>query len=76
MCDQISDAILDAYLAVDPKAKVAAEVAAKSNLIVVLGEITSNGHVDIEDVVRQTVKRIGYDSPDKGNLFVSQNSTQ
>lgn len=66
MCDQISDAILDAYLAVDPKAKVAAEVAAKSNLIVVLGEITSNGHVDIEDVVRQTVKRIGYDSPDKG----------
>lgn len=66
MCDQISDAILDAYLKVDPKSKVAAEVATKSNLIFVFGEITSSGHVDIEDVVRNTIKRIGYDSAEKG----------
>ncbi|XP_017488279.1 PREDICTED: S-adenosylmethionine synthase-like [Rhagoletis zephyria] len=66
MCDQISDAILDAYLKVDSKAKVAAEVATKSNLIFVFGEITSSAHVDIETVVRDTIKRIGYDSPEKG----------
>lgn len=66
MCDQISDAILDAYLRVDPNAKVAAEVATKSNLIVVLGEITSTAKINIEDVVRNTVKRIGYDSIEKG----------
>lgn len=66
MCDQISDAILDAYLKVDPNAKVAAEVATKSNLIFVFGEITSTAHVNIEEVVRNTIKRIGYDSIDKG----------
>ena len=69
MCDQISDAILDAYLAVDSKAKVAAEVATKSNLIFVFGEITSSAHVDIEAVVRDTIKRIGYDSPEKGRWW-------
>lgn len=69
MCDQISDAILDAYLTVDPNAKVAAEVATKSNLICVFGEITSSATINIEDVVRNTVKRIGYDSIDKGYLI-------
>ena len=69
MCDQISDAILDAFLRVDPNAKVAAEVATKSNLIFVFGEITSSAHVNIEEVVRNTVKRIGYDSAEKGFLF-------
>lgn len=72
MCDAISDAILDAYLSVDPSAKVAAESATKSNLIFVFGEISSNAHVDIEKVVRETVRRIGYDSPDKGSYFTSE----
>lgn len=72
MCDQISDAILDAYLKVDSKAKVAAEVATKSNLIFVFGEITSSAHVDIEAVVRDTIKRIGYDSPEKGNVSLDK----
>lgn len=66
MCDAISDAILDAYLKIDPNAKVAAETACKSNLVFVFGEISSNAHVNIEQVVRDTIRRIGYDSPEKG----------
>jgi len=70
MCDQISDAILDAYLKLDPDSKVACETATKSNLIVVLGEISSKAVVDIESVVRETVKKIGYDDKSKGiNCF-------
>lgn len=69
MCDQISDAILDAYLFIDPNAKVAAEVAIKSDFVLVFGEISSFAHVNIENVVRDTIKRIGYDSADKGLLF-------
>ncbi len=66
MCDQISDAILDAYLALDPNAKVACETATKTGLIFVFGEITSKVNVDIESVVRETVKKIGYDDSSKG----------
>jgi S-adenosylmethionine synthetase len=66
MCDQISDAILDAHLKLDPDSKVACETATKSGLIFVFGEITSNANVDIESVVRETVKNIGYDDNNKG----------
>ncbi|XP_054153842.1 S-adenosylmethionine synthase-like [Oppia nitens] len=66
MCDQISDAILDAHLAVDPDSKVACETATKGDLIIVFGEITSKAKVDIEEVVRNTVKKIGYDDLSKG----------
>lgn len=60
MCDQISDAILDALLKDDPNARVACEVATTTGLVVVIGEITTNTYVDIEKIVRQTVSDIGY----------------
>ena len=60
VCDQISDAVLDAYLAQDPNSRVACEVCAKDDLVVVLGEITSNGQVDIPVLVRETLREIGY----------------
>jgi S-adenosylmethionine synthetase len=60
MCDQISDAVLDAILAKDPNARVACEVATTTGLVVVIGEITTNTYVDIEKLVRETVANIGY----------------
>lgn len=60
MCDQISDAVLDAILAEDPNARVACEVATTTGLIVVIGEITTSTYVDIEKLVRHTVREIGY----------------
>jgi S-adenosylmethionine synthetase len=60
VCDAIADAILDAYLAHDPRSRVACEVLAKSGLVVVAGEITSSGTVDHEAVVRDTIRRVGY----------------
>jgi S-adenosylmethionine synthetase len=60
MCDQISDAVLDAILAHDPNARVACEVATTTGLVVVIGEITTNTYVDIEKLVRDTVTDIGY----------------
>jgi len=61
ICDQISDAILDAILTEDPHARVACETSVTTGLVLVAGEITSNTYVDIQKIVRETVKEIGYD---------------
>lgn len=61
VCDQVSDAILDAILAQDPMSRVACETCATTGLVMVMGEITTKGSVDIPRIVRETVKEIGYD---------------
>ena len=60
VCDQISDAILDDILAQDPSAHVACEVCATTGLVMVMGEITTNGYCDVQKIVRETVAEIGY----------------
>lgn len=65
MCDQISDAVLDAHLEQDPSSRVAVETATKTGLVILLGEITSNAVVNIDEVVRNTIKEIGYDDSKK-----------
>ena len=71
LCDQISDAVLDAILAEDPHARVACETCATTGLVQVMGEITTTAYVAIDDIARQVVKDIGYTSSD---LFFDGNS--
>jgi len=66
LADQVSDAILDAILAQDPRSRVAAETLANTGLVVLAGEITTNAHVDYIEVARNTIKRIGYDNTEYG----------
>ncbi|MEE1356592.1 MAG: methionine adenosyltransferase [Clostridia bacterium] len=61
ICDQISDAVLDAILERDPMARVACETAATTGLVLVMGEITTDAYVDIQTIVREKVREIGYD---------------
>jgi len=60
LCDQVSDAVLDAFLRIDPRARVACETATTTGLVVVMGEVTVDGYVDVQELVRQTVREIGY----------------
>ena len=66
VCDQISDAVLDAYLKEDPNSRVACETMVKNNMVYIAGEITSTGSPDLEPVVRKTITDIGYDTDDYG----------
>ncbi|MFA6110931.1 MAG: S-adenosylmethionine synthetase N-terminal domain-containing protein, partial [Candidatus Latescibacterota bacterium] len=66
VADQISDAILDAMLAQDPTSRVACEVLVTTGQVVVAGEVTSRAQVDLQAVVRETIRSIGYTDPEYG----------
>lgn len=66
ICDQISDAILDELLKQDPMSRVACETAITTGLVLVMGEITTKGYVDIQKIVRDTIREIGYDRSEYG----------
>jgi len=66
LCDQISDAVLDACLEQDAFSRVACETAAKTGFVLLLGEITTNAHINFDELARKVITGIGYDSSDKG----------
>ncbi len=66
ICDQVSDAVLDACLEQDPRSRVACETAVKTGYVMLLGEITTNAQFNYDELVRKTVNEIGYDSSEKG----------
>lgn len=66
VCDQISDAVLDACLEQDPLSRVACESAAKTGFVLILGEITTNAHINFDELARKVITDIGYDNSEKG----------
>src|SRR5213079_2291779 len=66
VCDQISDAVLDAVMAGDPEGRVACETLVNTGMAVVSGEISTSVHLDVPDLVRETIREIGYDHGDYG----------
>ena len=71
VADQISDALLDAFLKEDPDSRVACEVMLTTGLVVVAGEVTSKSYVDVQKEVREVIRKIGYDHDDKGFNYKS-----
>jgi len=71
LCDQVSDAVLDALLAQDPNSRVACETATTTGLVVVMGEITTDGYADVPSIVRNTVQEIGYTKAEYGFDFAT-----
>jgi S-adenosylmethionine synthetase len=69
ICDQISDSILDEFLRQDPDSRVAVEAVTTTGLVLVAGEVTSRGRADLQQIVRKTIKEIGYDKPEYGFDF-------
>src|ERR1044072_396283 len=66
VCDQISDAVLDAVMAGDPEGRVACETLVNTGMAVVSGEISTDVHLDVPELVRETIRKIGYDHGDYG----------
>jgi len=66
LADQVSDAVVDACFAQDPESRVACETCTGTNFVMIFGEITTNAKIDYEAIVRETVKEIGFDAPEKG----------
>merc|ERR1711904_448945 len=66
LCDQVSDAIVDACFAEDPNSRVACETCTGTNFVMVFGEITTDAKINYEQIVRDTVREIGFDHADKG----------
>ena len=66
LCDQVSDAVLDAILAQDPTGRVACEACTTTGLVVVIGEITTEARIDVPDLVRDTIRDAGYTDPQYG----------
>jgi S-adenosylmethionine synthetase len=69
MCDQISDAVLDSLIKQDPDCRVAVETLTTTGLVIVAGEVTTSGYVDVQKTARDTIRKIGYDKPEYGFNF-------
>lgn len=73
ICDQVSDAVLDACVAQDPDSRVACETCTKTGMVMIFGEISTRATVNYEQVIRDTIKQIGYDDPAKGLDYKTMN---